>query len=366
MNNSLATMTAPSAPVVVIGAGQSGLAAARAVRDSGLRPVVLEARDRPAGSWPDYYDSLALFSPVRFSSMPGSAFPGEPDHYPTRDEVAAYLQRYAESLDVEIRTRTRVQSVSAADAGRFTVTTTDGDAILAAAIVAASGTFGNPHIPAIPGDEGFTGRVLHSADYRNPKQYAGERIVVVGGGNSAVQIGFELAEVASVSLATRQPLQFVAQRPDGRDLHYWLDSSGFDDLPPAWLAQIVQRAFVLDTGRYAEALATGRLDRRPMFTAFDGDQIVWADGTRERVDTVLFATGYRPSLDFLRPLGALEDGLPRHDSGISTSHRGLVYVGLEFQRSFSSNTLRGVSRDADHVARAVAAHVQDAAAVLAS
>jgi putative flavoprotein involved in K+ transport len=86
-----------------------------------------------------------------------------------------------------------------------------------------------------------------------------------------------------------------------------------------------------------------------MFTAFDRDRVVWPDGTRENVDTVVFATGYRPHLDNLRPLGALDGSLPRQAGGISVTHPGLVYVGLEFQRSFSSNTLRGVHRDAEHV-----------------
>lgn len=102
-----------------------------------------------------------------------------------------------------------------------------------------------------------------------------------------------------------------------------------------------------------------------MFTEFHPDGVVWADGTREQVDTVLFATGYRPHLDYLSPLGALDDvGLPLHSGGISATHPGLVYLGLEFQRSFSSNTLRGVRRDADHIIPALAAHVGNAPAAV--
>ena len=102
-----------------------------------------------------------------------------------------------------------------------------------------------------------------------------------------------------------------------------------------------------------------------MFTALDGDGVIWADGEHEPVDVVLFATGYRPNLDYLRPLGALDDdGSPRHAGGISTTHLGLAYVGLEFQRSFSSNTLRGVHRDAQHVVGALAAHLRGAVAAV--
>ncbi|HEX5541816.1 MAG TPA: NAD(P)/FAD-dependent oxidoreductase, partial [Micromonospora sp.] len=232
-------MTLDSRPVVVIGGGQSGLVAARAIRQLGLRPLVLEARDRAAGSWSDYYDSLTLFSPARYSGMPGMPFPGDPDRYPVRDEVVTYLQRYAASLDVEIRTATRVTSVETAEGNGFLIRTATGESIEAAGIVAASGSFGNPCLPSLPGQEDFAGEVLHSAAYREPKPYAGKRIVVVGGGNSAVQIGYELAGVATVSLATRQPLRFVPQVHDGHDLHHWLQVTGFDDLPPAWLARFV-------------------------------------------------------------------------------------------------------------------------------
>jgi putative flavoprotein involved in K+ transport len=121
---------------------------------------------------------------------------------------------------------------------------------------------------------------------------------------------------------------------------------------------------VVDTGKYQHALQAGQLDRRPMFTAFDRDHIIWPDGTREKADTVLFATGYRPDLGYLSSLGALENGMPLHAGGISTTHPGLAYVGLEFQRSFSSNTLRGVHRDAEHVAAPLAAHVRNAPAVV--
>ncbi len=351
-------------PIVIVGGGQSGLAAARAVRDAGLEPLLLEAGERPVGSWPGYYDSLALFSPAQYSSIPGQPFPGDPDSYPGRDQVVAYLERYAHRLDTEIRTNNRVASV-AADGRGFVVHTADGQSIPAVGVVAASGSFANPHRPVLPGQDRFTGAVLHVADYREPRPYAGQRVVVVGGGNSAVQVAYELSEVASVTLATHAPLRFLPQFVNGRDQHYWLASTGFDLLPPEWLAQILSGPLVVEPGRYAETLRSGRMDRRPMFTAFDRDQVVWADGTREHADAVLFATGYRPSLPYLRDLGALDtNGRPLHSGGISTTHPGLVYLGLEFQRSFSSNTLRGVSRDAEFVVPALVAHARNAPAAL--
>jgi putative flavoprotein involved in K+ transport len=350
--------------VVVIGAGQSGLAAARALHSHGIHPVVLEAGPEPTGSWPRYYDSLALFSPAGFSSLPGLQFPGDPGHYPHRDEVIGYLRSYAAILDADIRTGTQVTAVEADPEHGFLVRTASGQAWRAGGVVAATGSFGNPYMPALPGQEQFTGRMLHVAGYRGPRGHAGERVVVVGAGNSAVQVGYELAQVATVTLASRSAVTFVPQRRGGKDLHHWLAVTGFDLLPPDWLRHYLGGRTVLDTGKYQQALQAGQPDRRPMFTAFDGDRVVWPDGVSERVDSVLFATGYRPHVDYLRPLGAVQDGMPLHSGGISVTHPGLVYVGLEFQRSFSSNTLRGVYRDAQHVMAPLAAHVRKAPAAV--
>ena len=275
--------------VVVIGGGQSGLAAARALQTQGISPVVLEAEPEPAGSWPRYYDSLALFSPARYSGMPGLDFPGDPDHYPHRDEVARYLRRYAASLGADIRTSTPVSAVEADDRGGFVVRTGTGQSVHAAGVVAATGSFGNPYMPALPGQDRFSGRLLHVAGYRSPHQHGGERVVVVGAGNSAVQVGYELAQVATVTLATRHPVTFHPQRRGGRDLHYWLVSSGFDLLPPQWLSHYLGDRWVVDTGRYRHALESGQLDRRPMFTGFGIDGVVWPDGTRRRGWTPWFS-----------------------------------------------------------------------------
>ena len=350
--------------VVVVGGGQSGLAAASALRAEGLAPLVLEAGTEPVGSWPNYYDSLKLFSPAAYSGLDNFPFRGDPERYPARDEVVDYLREYATTLDADIRTGCRVTSVIPTGRRGFLVTTDTGEAIQAAAVVAATGSFGSPHLPALLGQDSFGGRLLHVADYRRPEAYVDQRVVVVGAGDSAVQIGYELSDVAQVTIATRQPLSFLPQRIAGRDLHYWLERTGFDDLPPEWLARLIPRTLVTDGGRYQAALESGRLDRRPMLTALDGEHVIWSDGTREVVDTIVFATGYRPHVDYLHALGALTDGLPRHAGGISTTHPGVAYVGIEFQRSYASNTLRGVSRDAGHIAPAIAAHVRDAGALV--
>ncbi|MCX4482133.1 NAD(P)/FAD-dependent oxidoreductase [Streptomyces cellulosae] len=154
-------------------------------------------------------------------------------------------------------------------------------------------------------------------------------------------------------------MKFAAQRILGRDLHFWTARTGLDTAP---LGRFLSRAPVqpvLDDGRYRAALAAGRPDRRPLFTGTDGAKLVWPDGQREEVDAIVLATGYRPDLPYLTPLpGALDAaGNPRHREGLATGVPGLAFVGLEWQRSLSSNSLRGVGRDADRVARRLAARL---------
>ncbi|MFF2025083.1 flavin-containing monooxygenase [Streptomyces sp. NPDC058171] len=349
-------MDAERADVVVIGGGQSGLVSARALVRQGLKPVVLEASDRAAGSWPRYYDSLALFSPARYSSLPGLPFPGDPDHYPHRDEVVAYLTDYATRLDADIRTGHRVHAVRRTGHG-FEVETDGGDRLATRAVVAASGSFGRPHRPDLPGLDAFTGTVLHAADYRDPAPFAEQRVIVVGAGNSAVQIASELAEVARVTLATRGTVRYAPQRILGRDLHFWFARTGIDRAPLGRFLDVPPPQPVIDDGRYRAALTRGEPDRRPLFAGIDGATVTWVDGAREEVDAIVLATGYRPDLPYLAHLdGALDAaGRPRNREGRSLAHPGLVFLGLEWQRSLTSNSLRGVGRDAARAARHLAA-----------
>ncbi|MGW1179254.1 NAD(P)-binding domain-containing protein [Kitasatospora sp. NPDC002543] len=214
---------------------------------------------------------------------------------------------------------------------------------------------GHPHRPELPGLAGFEGELLHAAEYATPGPFAGKRVVVVGAGNSAVQIAAELAERSRVTLATRAPVRFARQRVLGRDLHAWLTATRLDTAPIGRFLSRPPGQPVLDDGRYRAALAAGMPERRPMFTSVDGAKVTWLDGTAEAVDAIVLATGYRPNLPYLRPLGALDrDGRPLHRDGLSTVGPRLAYLGLEWQRSLSSNSLRGVGRDAARVARRLA------------
>lgn len=339
---------------IVIGGGQAGLAAGYHLQKKGLKFLILEAGDQAVGSWPHYYDSLKLFSPAILSSLPGMKLPGAGDHYPLRNEVIQYLQDYANKFKLPIRTNQQVNRVVYNDSG-FMIHTVTGDEYRAHGIINATGSFHNPFTPDIKGREMFRGDILHSSAYRNPDRYRGQRVVVVGRGNSAVQIAVELAESGGsrTSLAVMQPVQLVKPKVLGIDLHFWLRATGLDTFPFWRLGQPVPiPGTAADLGDYQARLDEGKPDQRKMFTAFYSDGVIWADGTKEAVDTVIFATGYRPDLAYLQALGALDaEGRPLQTAGVSHSVPGLYYVGLEGQRSFASATLRGVGPDAKFVVR---------------
>jgi putative flavoprotein involved in K+ transport len=335
---------------LVVGAGQAGLASGYHLKRAGLSFEILEARGQPGGSWPGYYDSLKLFSPARYSGLPGMPFPGSPDRYPARDEVVGYLRGYAEAFGLPVLAGKRVLRAERAAGGGFRLLTDDGGEYRARTLIAATGSFARPHQPRFPGQEAFRGKILHAAEYRNPIPFRGKRVVLVGGGNSAVQIAHELVEVAETTLATRSPIRFMPQLVLGRDLHFWLSVSGLDRLPLGRLFDVSEPGGVVDDGTYAAAVRSARPDRRPVFSRFTESGVVWDDGREEPVDAVLLATGYGPNLGYLGPLGALRaDGHPDQRAGVSRTVPGLYFVGLLFQTSFASATLRGVGSDAELV-----------------
>ena len=341
---------------IVVGAGQSGLAAGYHLQRAGLAFTILEAGPTAAGSWPGYYDNLKLFSPAHYAALPGLPFPGAPDHYPARDEVIAYLGRYARHFDLPIVTETNVERVEFA-AGQFRVTT--GKRIYdTQSLIAATGSFRRPFVPQLPGQDTFEGVLLHAATYRNPEPFTNQRVIVVGAGNSAIQIAVELARGARVTLATRTPLRLTKQRILGRDIHFWARLSLLERLPLSLWIHPREINKVLDTGVYQAALQAGRPNQRAMFASFTSDGVRWSAAEHEAVDAVIFATGYRPNLPYLAAMGALgPSGRPHQRAGVSQTTPGLYFVGLPAQRTWSSATLRGVGADAAYVVAHLERHL---------
>lgn len=187
--------------------------------------------------------------------------------------------------------------------------------------------------------------------YKNVEEYKNQRVIVVGGGNSAIQIAYELAQVSNVSIATRKPITFTPQRILGKDIHFWLKVTGVDTLP--YGRKFSMSTSVMDTGIYKEAIINDSLNSKSMFTKYTEDGVVWNDGIEEKVDSVIYSTGYRPNVNYIKTLTSAVDHFanPMHYKGISTTINGLFFVGLSGQRSLSSATIRGVGRDANYVVK---------------
>ncbi|MDF2962360.1 MAG: hypothetical protein K0S39_4095 [Paenibacillus sp.] len=339
--------------VIVIGGGQAGLAAAYHLQKAELNFIILERNSSHLGSWAKYYDSLKLFSPARYSALPGMKFPGDPDRYPTRNEVVQYLHAYAGHYQFPIHYGTQVEDIQKEN-GSFIITAADNKRYQARAIICASGPFNNPYLPHITNMETFKGTILHSKQYSNHDKYKGQRIIVVGGGSSAVQIAIELAKTANVTIVTRKPLKFVPQTFLGKDIHFWITVLGLDQ--SKWGKWLLGRntTGVLDTGAYQRAIEQNKPNHKHMFEQFSEEGVIWGDGTPEKVDTVLFATGYLPNFTYLRNLNVLNSkGEPNHQDGVSTDIEGLYFAGLDWQRSFASATIRGVGKDAKYIVKQI-------------
>lgn len=353
--------------VVVVGGGQAGLATGFYLRRAGLVPgrnfVIVDAADRPGGAWPRTWHGLKLFSPATFSSLPGWMMPPWDDAtrgFPPRDHVVDYLTRYEERYDLQVLRPHRVTSVRRADVdpnGRLVVAAT-GLTLAARSVVSATGTWERPFWPSYPGMGEFVGRQLHAVDYRVPEEFAGQRVVVVGGGNSAAQILAEVSTVAETTWVTTRPPRFLADDVDGRVLFATARArikaleEGRDHAGVAGLGDIVMVASVKDARR------RGVLQAEPMFTRLTVDGVAWADGTTRACDAVIWCTGFRPALRHLHPLGlrTRKGRIPvGGKSGTQALEESRLHlVGYGDWTGPASATLAGVGASAKSTASAVA------------
>lgn len=290
--------------VVVIGGGQAGLAAGYHLRRRGLGFVVLDAGPAPGGSWQHMWDSLHLFSPADHSSLPGRLMPAQPGRtYPDARHVVDYLTDYEKRYDLPVQHGARVHSVHRE--GDRLLTESDAGAWRTRAVISATGTWSRPFFPAVPGRTAFTGRQLHTVNYRAPADFTDQRVIVVGGGNSGAQIAADLTldGRAQVTWATRRPPRFLPDDIDGRALfgiatarRRALDTGRPDTGGVASLGDIVAVPPV------RAARDAGLLHTTPMFTRLTADGVRWADGSHSGADAIIWATGFRPALAHLAPL----------------------------------------------------------------
>jgi putative flavoprotein involved in K+ transport len=337
-----------SAPldVLVIGAGQAGLALAWHLARRGVRYLVVDAAPEVGHSWRTRWDSLRLFTPAEYDGLPGARFPGEPDRYPTKDEVADYLASYAEEEGLLVLNDTRVTRLVRCDDG-LAAHTTQG-VLHARQVVVATGPFQAPFVPAVEGS--FAVPTLHSSAYRRPSDLPAGRVLVVGGGNSGLQIAAELATDREVVLSSGANPPAVPQRVLGRDLFWWLTRLGvMTKGPDSRLARRMRARGDLVIGTSRKSLRHLGVDLRPRLAHASGGTARFADGSTADVDAVVWATGFRPDYSWIDASVTDGTGTPRHDEGRSLTVPGLWFLGLPWQRNRGSALLGFVQHDAAHL-----------------
>jgi putative flavoprotein involved in K+ transport len=344
------------ADVVVIGAGQAGLAMGRAVRRHGLGVVLLDAAPRLGESWRIRWDSLRLFTPGTYSALSGLRMPGPRDRHPGKDDVADYLIRYAGHFELQVLLNSRVTDVVASPVGPgFEVRTSTGSTLHTGQVVVATGPFQQPVRPPFAADLDERVVQLHSHDYRNPGGLPASGVVlVVGRGNSGAQIAAELAAAGRQVVVSGRRQPYLPNRILGRDVFWWLHRLNLLHAPTtSWRGRLLRRRGEPVIGTDLGALATaGSLRLVPRATGVTGSSVCFQDGQRVEPSVVVWATGYRGDYAWLR-LPVLDDtGQPQHHRGM-TAMPGLYFIGLPWQSQRGSALLDGVDRDAARLARRI-------------
>jgi putative flavoprotein involved in K+ transport len=357
-----------SVNTVVIGGGQAGLSVGYHLQKRGVPFVIVDAHDRIGDTWRARWDSLRLFTPARFSGLDGMPFPAPPTRFPTKDEMADYLEAYARTFGLPIRSGVRVTRLSRLGA-RFIVVA-GSRRFEADQVIVAMGNYQQPRRPPFAGELTDGIRQMHSTDYRNPSQLQEGDVLVVGAGNSGAEIAMETSRTHGTWMAGPDT-GHVPFRVEGR--------IGQLVGVPFVLRVIFHRVLSLATpiGRRARQkmlhsapplvrtkpkdLAAAGVRRAPRVVGVRGGRPCLEDGRVLDVANVIWCTGYHPGFSWidLPVFGA--DGDPVHEQGVA-AEPGLYFVGLHFLYAFSSEMIHGVGRDAARIADHVAARVHQRAA----
>ncbi|MGI5398270.1 flavin-containing monooxygenase [Streptomyces sp. CA-135486] len=364
-------------PVYVIGGGPGGLAAAAALREHGIRAVVLEKSESVGASWRRHYDRLHLHTTRKLSELPGLAMPRSFGRWVSRDDVIRYLEKYAEFHELEIVTGVEVSRIEQSGSG-WLLHATGGRQLTGRAVVVATGYNHTPRLPDWPGQDTYTGELLHAGEYRNAAPYAGKDVLVVGVGNTGAEIAVDLVEggAARVRLAVRTIPHIVRRSTAGwpaqrtgilvRRLPVRLVDRAGRIISRISVPDLTDRGLPRpDTGLYSrvregaipvqdvgliDAVRSGTVEPVAALESFDDGKAVLADGTRISPDTVIAATGYRRALEGLvGPLNVLDErGRPLTHGGRTPAQApGLYFTGF-------TNPISGMFREMAIDARKIA------------
>ncbi|MDR7130918.1 thioredoxin reductase [Algoriphagus sp. 4150] len=346
--------------LIVIGGGQSALACGYFLRRTGLDYLILDDKETCGGSWPQTWESLTLFSPAKFSSLPGFMMPASVGEYPSREEVISYLCAYERRYDFPIERGVRVTQVTRED-GVFIIHTEEGQQVKTKAVISATGTWQNPFIPEVSGRERFQGLQMHSKEYQNSKAFEGKRVLIVGEGNTGAQLLAEVSKVAQTVWATHKQPEFLPDDVDGRVL--------FDLATAKYEAEKLGKPF--DSSRYhlgnivmtpsvKEARGRAVLSSKGRISVLEETAVVWENGERDEIDAILWCTGFGFATGHLSDLVSVDvRGRISTEETRCKDVPGLWTVGYGGWTGFASATLIGVGRSARQTVKEVVDYIKE-------
>jgi putative flavoprotein involved in K+ transport len=344
---------ASSFEVVVIGAGQAGLAMGYFLKRQGRRFVILDRADSIGAAWRDRWDSLTLFTPRRYNSLPGLPFRGDPDGYPGRDEVIAYLEQYAERFELPLELNGPARRLTSADDGF--VLEVDGKTIETDQVVVATGPFQAPYVPEVAGRLSPDVFQTHSTGYRKPSDLPEGTALVVGGGNTGFQIAKELSATHRVYLSVGSRQMPLPQRLLGRDLFWWLTKFRLlQKTVESRLGRRMRERETLIGSSPRELRRRYGVELEPRVVSASGRTVRFADGSELETDAVIWATGYRPDHSWIELPVFDAHGRAVHRRGV-TNVPGLYFLGLTWQYTRGSALIGWVKDDAEFIAEQIGA-----------
>lgn len=335
--------------VIVIGGGQSGLSMGYYLQQTNLNFLILDQNPTVGDSWRNRYDSLVLFTPHSYSSLPGLKLTGEKGAMPSKNEIADYVTNYADTFSLPVKNNVRVTHVTKKN--DLFVIKTDTSTLHSYHIVIATGPFHTPRIPSLSQDISKNVLQLHSSSYKNPTQLNKGTTLVVGGGNSGAQIAAELAAVSKTYLSISQSLRFLPLTLANKPIFWWFEKLGIlRTSSHSFIGKKLQKQpdpiFGYDV---KQMIKTKKLDIKPRTIGTDGREIVFSDQTTLEVTNIIWATGFQIDYSWIEiPELFDDDGEVKHNRGI-TSCKGAFFLGLPWQSKRGSALLQGVGDDAYYI-----------------
>ncbi|WEG18270.1 NAD(P)/FAD-dependent oxidoreductase [Alkalihalophilus pseudofirmus] len=334
--------------VVVIGAGQAGLSLGYYLKRDKKDFVLLDKHKNLGDSWKKRYDSLKLFTPRKYSSLPGLVLEGSQDGYPSKDEVAAYLQKYSEKFMLPVQLNTLVQLVSK-EGSLYRVKTNNGDYVTKNLVV-ATGPFQEPYTPAF--NKSFSNEVnqLHSDDYRNKTQLVKGNTLIVGAGNSGYQIATELCEDYPVYLAEGKRNKNLPHKILNKSIFWWFDVLGLSKVTERHLVgKILKKNDPVIGKEHKPYIKAGKIKMRKRLKSASQNIAIFEDGDRLTVNNVIWATGFVYSYPWLEVDGVIDpNNTPIQSRGV-TNQPGFFFLGLPWMHTRGSALLTGVNKDAEYL-----------------